>query len=773
MINFKENVFQIDTRDTSYILRVDENKQVVFEYYGDKISVINEYDSVFEKWPFAFGSSVIYDEKNPGRCLDLLSLECTTPGKGYFNEHSLILKTKRGFVSDFTFKNYEIKQKITNLKILPVPHGFNEELVITLEDKIQNITAELHYFVSEESNVICRNIIIKNESAEEIIVKKAMSMTLSLIDNDYDIVALYGGWINEGSKEIIPVKHGTFKMDSKTGYSSSRHNPFFMLKENKASENHGNVYAFNLIYSGNHLETIEKTNYGKVIISNGINDHCFDYHLKKGKSFITPLSVLTFSSKGMNGASQNMHDFVNNNVVPQEFANQERPILINNWEATYFKFNESKILSIAKKAKKAGVELFVLDDGWFSNRNNDSAGLGDYDVNIKKIPSSLSGLAQKINEMGLKFGLWFEPEMVNEDSKLYKEHPEYAIKLEGIEPSKGRNQLVLDYTKKEVREYVINALDETLKSANIEYVKWDCNRNISDFPLLDEGSFFYDYIIGLYEVLKLIKLRHSKVLFEGCSSGGNRFDLGILSYMNQNWASDDTDGYQRMIIQSGLALGYPLSTISAHVSSNTSHQLLRKTSMDTRFNISSFGTLGYEFDLNNLDGLEFDELQEQIEFYKEHRNLLQYGKFYQLENFDTSNNMVFEVLSPNKEEAIIGIFNKLQEPNGKTRILKGIDFIPDAKYEVKVRPQKHNIKEFGGLINMISPIRLKEEGKMVNFISHHKKMDGEKESYIVSGSMLNAGCIKLTQQWTGVGFNDEVRVMGDFGSRLYYIKKVK
>ncbi|MEG0977969.1 MAG: alpha-galactosidase [Bacilli bacterium] len=774
MITRNKDFFRLETRNTSYILRIDETKQIICEYYGAKIDE-EEITAISEKWPYSYGSSIVYDKTlSKNKCLDLMSLEFSSVGKGNYNSPSIILKNKAGYVFDFRYVSAEIVEKISNYKILPMPHDIDNELIIYLKDETANITAELHYFVCEDSDSICRNVVLVNNSEEEIIIKKVMSMQLELINNDYEIINLYGGWINEGTKEFTPIKHGLYINDSKTGGSSNRHNPFFIVKEKKADYFNGDAYAFNLIYSGNHYSSVERTNYDKIIIQNGINEYCFEEKLKQNKTFITPISVLSFSNCGINGVSSNMHDFVNKHIIPKKLANLPKPIVINNWEATYFKFDEGKLLSIAKKAKKLGIEMFVLDDGWFSTRNNDSSGLGDYNVNLKKIHSGLKGLADKINDIGLKFGLWFEPEMVNEDSLLYKEHPDWIIRCVERTPSEGRNQFVLDLRKKVVRDYIVKNVDDILTDSNIEYVKWDCNRHISDLEALDEldTASFHNYVLGLYEVLKLITLRHSGVLFESCSSGGNRFDLGMLSYMHQTWASDDTDGHQRAIIQSGFSLGYPLSSISCHVSSNTSHQLLRKTPIETRFNLACFGVLGYEFDLNNLNSEEEKIVIDQINFYKKHRNLLQYGKFMQIETFDESNKMVWEVISKDRSEAIIGLFASLQEPNPKTTILKGYDFLPEAQYQVSVRKQNHNIKLFGGLINMISPIKLNEEGSIVNFISKHKLMEGEEETYIVKGSTLNAGAIKLKAEWAGVGYDENVRVIGDFGSRLYYIKKI-
>ena len=773
MILYKNNVFYLETELNSYILRVDETKHIVNEYYGSKVSNNIDPLPIFNKWTYGFGNQVIYDKEiNPLKSLDLSTLELSTTGKGDFNEPSLILKNKDGYIFDFLYDSYLITNKITKLKKLPTPHDGDQELIIFLKDKINNIDIEMHYIVFYKANVIARNIIIKNNSGNDLFLLKCMSSMLVLNNDNYEVLSLYGTWSNECKREYIDVKHTQIIIDSKTGASSNRHNPFFMVKNKEATFNNGNVYAFNLIYSGNHYSSIEENHAKQVRIMSGISPLCFEYKLKSKETFETPFSVSTFSNKGINKASQNMHYFINNHVINGVYKNKIRPILINNWEATGANFNENKILKIAKTAKECGIELFVLDDGWFKGRNGDTGGLGDYEVDKKKLPHSLSGLAKKINKLGLDFGLWFEPEMINENSNLYRNHKDYVLKHPLFKASEGRHQLCLDLTKKEVQDYIIQNVSDVLKSANIKYVKWDYNRSISDFYIGNglSGNFFYDYIVGFYRILSEITNQNKNVLFEGCSSGGNRFDLGVLSYFQQNWASDNTDAYDRNYIQSGLYLGYPLSTIGAHVSATPSHSSLRITPIETRFNVAAFGVLGYELDLNHLTKLELNYVKEQIKFYKKHRKLFQYGTFYQFSFMEKENHSEWMVLSEDKKEALIGYFNGVSNLMNGVTILKGADFIPEQMYSLEVRRQKHNIKVFGGLINTILPIRLNENGFIVNEISKHKDIEIENEKYLVDGRMLNSNAIKLKQEWNGTGFDDGIRLLGDFGSRIYHIK---
>ena len=774
MITYNNNIFHLKTKSTSYVFYINKTNHLIFEYYGKRLSHLDEsIEALKEKWPFAYGSSINYDEEvDPAYSLDLVSLEVSTIGKGDYREPSLKIRAKHGYVFDFTYVKHEITKEALTLPGLPLPRDASERLTITLYDEFAKVTLKLNYLVYENSDVIGRNLEFINEGQESVYLEKIMSMQLDLINDDYSLLNLYGGWISEGQKAITKLKPGIFINDSKTGASSNRHNPFFMLLAKKTTLHHGNAYAFNFIYSGNHYEMIEVTNYDKVRLQIGLNPYAFDYEVKAKETFITPLAVMSFSSKGINGASQNMHHFVNYHMIKKQFENYLRPVLINNWEATYFKFNEIKLLSLARKAKSLGIELFVLDDGWFKNRDDDTKALGDYEINKKKLPFGLDHLVKKINKLGLKFGLWFEPEMVSENSDLFRAHPDWIIGDLNRPLCKGRHQLVFDLSKKEVRDYLVENLDNVLKSANIEYVKWDCNRHISDFYSTSTraGELLHKQVLGLYDVLERITSLHPNILFEGCSSGGNRFDLGMLYYMPQTWASDNTDGHQRLSIQSGYALAYPLSSIGAHVSASPSHQLLRKTPIDTRFNIACFGLLGYELDLTNLDNVETKAVKAQVAYYKLHRKLLQYGTFYQLAMVEEDGYTSWLVLSNDKKEAIIGYYNKLQVPNPKTTILKGVDFLDDELYLMEVRPQEHNIKLFGGLINMISPVRLNEDGFLVNRISHFKTMPGEKESYLLSGSLVNNGGIKLNPEWAGVGYSDGVRILADFGSRLYHFR---
>ena len=769
MIKTKENVFVINTEKLSYVFHADETGLLFHDYFGKKIDLVDfDVKALSVKASVMKGTSTIYDASlNDQLSMDMVPLEFSFPHKGDYRTTPILLKNEKyGYVFDFKFSSFEIREP-QKLEGLPTPHDANEELVIILKDEKAKVDVELHYLVFEEANVIARNVVIKNEG-EDLTVLKALSYQIDMVNRDFELVTLSGGWATEMNQQVQKIMEGKYSVGSTTGNSSSRFNPFFLIKESQATLDNGDVYSFNLIYSGNHLEEIELSHYGQLRIEAGINPFCFEHKLKKSDKFETPFAVLTYSDKGINGARLNMHHFTNNHVIPSQWNNTIRPVVINNWEATYFKFTERKVLSIAKIAKKYGAELFVLDDGWFGDRNHDKAGLGDYNVNKKKLPHGLVGLSKRIHKRGMKFGLWFEPEGINLDSNCYREHPDWAIKNFDREPALGRNELILDLSKKVVQDYIISSVSEILSSANLDYVKWDMNRNISDIPSKNAGTFYHDYMLGLYRVLATLTKKFPNVLFEGCASGGNRFDLGILSYFPQIWASDDTDGNERRTIQSGYYLGYPQSTISAHVSSCPSHQLLRNVPIDTRFNVAMFGVLGYELSFKEINKFDKKRCLKLIDVYKKNREVLQFGDLYEIEPFD-DNYTKWQVLSKDKMHSVVAHFNTIQKTNPPEGILNTYGLIDDQQYHVSVVPMEHNIHDFGGLINMITPFHVNPNGWFVNMLSKRITMPGEEEEYTVYGNALNYKGIILNPEWTASGMNDGVRILKDFGSRMYII----
>ena len=773
MITFENKIFKLDTKNTSYIFRIADCGKLESIHYGSKIKA-QSYDALMLKNTIQIGACVDYDTSAP-LSLDTILLEYSENGKGDYRHSPIELIMPDGtYVSDFVYHSHQISNKAYESESLPTAYGKAKTLTVTLADKkYNNIQLKLSYTVFEESDVIVRNAVIVNNSSEKIHVKKLMSFSLDLPSSYFDIVTLNGSWIKEAYVQRTPVGEGIYVNSSTVGASSNRHNPAFMLVSKGADYNTGKVYGFNLIYSGNHYSAIEGSNVGTTRVMSGINPHCFDWVLDSHESFETPQAVMTYSSCGINKMAQNMHSFVNENIVRGKHKNAERPIVINNWEAMMFNFNKQKIVSLADKAKNLGVEMLVLDDGWFGDRNHDRAGLGDWVVNTKKLPGGLKSLANAINRRGMKFGLWFEPECVNQDSDLYRAHPDWAIAVPSRTPSLGRNQMVLDLTRQEVREYIVSAVHNILSSANIEYVKWDYNRHISDMysaSLQNQGEFYHKYILGLYEVLdKIFRKLHPDILFESCSSGGNRFDLGMLCYSPQIWTSDDTDPIERLEIQGGIYNFYPPSCVSAHVSMSPHAQTLRATPLSTRFNVACFGALGYELDFAEFTPDELKQVKAQIEFYKEHRRTFQYGKF-EFVAVDNPNQVSWQIKGEN--EIIAGLFQKKTSASPYRDRISIPSADPSKKYSVECVKQNLRIKSFGPLINHIAPIKIKTEGALLRTVDRHFSMVDGHESYTCYGDVLNFG-INLEMQFMGTGYNEKVRLLGDFGSNLYVIKEIK
>lgn len=772
MITFDNNYFKLDTRNSSYIFRITEYGKLESVHYGAKIRK-QSYDALLLKNSVGLGACVDYDTAS-SLSLDNVLLEYSENGKGDYRHSPIeIIMPDGTYVSDFIYSSHEITDKPYKSKSLPTAYGKAQCLTVTLTDKkYKNVHLKLSYTVFEDCDAIVRNTVLVNNGVKDIKINKLMSFSLDLPSSYFDIVTLSGSWNKEAHVHSTPVSECIFVNSSTVGASSNRHNPAFMLKAKGADYSHGNVYGFNLIYSGNHYSAIEGSPFGTTRVMSGINPHCFNWVLKTRESFEAPQAVLTYSSEGVNKMAQNMHSFVNEHIVRGMHKNAERPVVINNWEAMMFKFNKQKIIALADKAKKLGVEMLVLDDGWFGARNSDRAGLGDWVVNTKKLPGGLKSLANAINNRGMKFGLWFEPECVNPDSDLYRAHPEWAISVPSRDASLGRNQLVLDLTRKEVRDYIVNSVHKILSSANIEYVKWDYNRHISDMysaTLQNQGEFYHKYILGLYEVLSRIFYElHPNILFESCSSGGNRFDLGMLCFSPQIWTSDDTDPIERLDIQGGMYNFYPPSTISAHVSMSPHSQTLRNTPIPTRFNVASFGVLGYELDFAELTPDELKQVKKQIEFYKAHRKTLQYGKF-EFVSVDNPNQLSWQISGDG--EIIAGLFQKHQVSGPYRDRLVIPSARPEKQYSVQCYKQKLRIKMFGPLINHITPIKIKADGLLLRTIDKHFSMPDGHEAYVCYGDILNFG-INLEMQFEGTGYNEKIRVLGDFGSNLYLIKEI-
>lgn len=695
LVNQKNLEFHLYNENISYILKVLDDGTLGHLYFGKKIKHRDSYQHLVQ-----FTSAEVpvtpnaLDDKR-GFCKDILLQEYPSYGNGDYREPAIVVLQENGSrITDFTYHSYEIVEGKENLKNLPNTYVENSNeaktLKIYLKDELIGATLTLSYTIFRDYDVITRNAHIKNESDEKLILERFLSASLDFKEPDFQIVHLSGAWSRERHVEISEINQNKFVIDSKRGTSSVNSNPFIALKRKETTEFSGEVYGFNLVYSGNHIEMVEKNQYNKLRVSIGMNPFNFNWTLLKGDEFQSPEVVMSYSNTGMNGLSLNYHRLYRERLARGVWRDKVRPVLLNNWEATYFDFNEEKILDIAKKAKELGVELFVLDDGWFGARNHDKAGLGDWWSNLEKIPSGVEGLSKKVEEMGIKFGLWFEPEMVNKDSELYRNHPNWILRAPNRKNTPSRNQHTLDLGREDVREYLYEKISKILRESKISYVKWDMNRPMTEVwsEVIDstkQGEVFHRYILGLYELLEKLTTEFPEVLFESCASGGNRFDPGMLYYMPQTWTSDDTDAVERIKIQYGTSLCYPVVSMGAHVSAVPNHQTNRVTPIKTRGNVAIFGAFGYELDLNKITDEEKEIVKKQIEFFKENRELIQFGDFYRLVSpFEKKlNDAAWMVVSKDKKEALVAKYKVLSVPNAgyESLLLSGLN--EDYLYSVE------------------------------------------------------------------------------------------
>ncbi len=794
MIREENQVFHLDTKNTSYIFGVLPTGQLEHMYYGRKLTLTGDgVGALREKHAFAPGNSICYDQEHLQYSLEDVMLEASAYGKGDIREPFVELVHEDGSSTcDFQYDSFEISRTKRDLNGLPGSYDASGEvwqLCVRLKDSRYHQELELYYWVYEEADVISRSARLIHEGSGELTVKRLMSLQLDLPQNTYNLHYFSGAWAREMRKNVVPIRSGKFVNASFTGTTSNRANSFIMLAKEHTTEEAGECMGFHLIYSGNHYEAAEVNAYGKTRLVTGINPRGFAFVLGPGEEFVAPEAVMCYSAEGFNGLSQRLHGFINEHIVRGEWKKKERPILLNSWEAAYFNINESRLLSLAKAAKEVGVELFVMDDGWFGERNDDSHSLGDWQENQKKLPGGLKGLCEKINQLGLEFGIWVEPEMVNENSNLYREHPEWVLEIPGHPHSEGRNQRVLNLSMPEVQDFLIREMSRVFSSANIAYVKWDMNRIFSDvfgqnLPANRQGEIAHRYVLGLYRCMKELTERFPHILFEGCASGGNRFDLGMLCYFPQIWASDNTDALCRSEIQNGLSYGYPLSSFSAHVSSCPNHQTLRTTPLETRFGVASFGVLGYECNFCDLKKEELEEIRQQIEIYKKWRRVLQYGVFYRGRSFSDGGNtsallgeegnlQEWICVDSDQSQAVGLLAQRLVIPNQTYGEFHPKGLADDKIYHFCNRELKYNVKHFGDLVNTVAPIHIKQDSLLHNVVAKFVKMDGETEEYVLPGSVLNYGGVKLKQTFGATGYNEETRYFPDFGSRIYFMEETK
>ncbi len=752
---------------------INEHGHVEQLHYGPAVSM-EDGQALRYKRTMPYGSQVMYTPEDESYCLDNVPLNWSGIGKGDFRLTPLELIMPDGsFTSDFIYECHEIHKGSHPAKTLPCAYADEENhaqsLVLHMKDKVYDLRLRLIYTVFPETNVITRRTELENGGDKPVQIRRIMSMLMDLPNRNFKMVTLDGDWISEAKRSDRSLMPGCFVNESVTGSSSNRHNPGVLLAAETASEDYGEVYGFNLVYSGNHYTAVELCPRDMVRIVSGINPLCFSWTLKKGEVFETPEAVMTYSSQGFNGMSHNFHNFINRHIISGDWKNKERPVLINNWEAHFFKFTRRKLLALAGRAKKLGVELFVLDDGWFGERNDDRAGLGDYEVNRKKLPGGISALSKKIKAMGLDFGLWFEPEGVNQNSDLYRRHPEFAVSIPERSPSLGRNQLILDLTKPQVRDYIVENVTGILDSGEISYVKWDMNRHMSDMfsSACPTGEFFHRYILGLYEVLERIFRPRPHILLESCSSGGNRFDLGMLCYSPQIWASDNTDPIERLRIQKGLSYLYPISTIGAHVSQSPHQQTLRSSPLSTRFNVACFGAFGYELDFGELSYIEKKQVKKQIAFYKKYRKTLQFGDFYRYDQ-GFSNREIFLSAEKDGSAALLSLVQTQTQAAQSNDTLRVKGLLPKEQYQLSAVSQKVSIARFGGLLKHISPLHLKPDGFILRMANRLYALSDGAFELCATGAAFSQG-VSINNQFIGTGYHPKLRLWGDFGSQLYTI----
>ena len=611
-------------------------------------------------------------------------------GTGDYREPCVLVENKDGDrISDLLYDSHEILAEKPKMSSMPSCSG-GETLVVHLKDKISGFAADLYYTVYDDSSTVARRVVYKNGTGNPVKLHRAYSFSLSLPENGYDVLTLRGAWAAERHIQKSAMQYGVVSVDSKRTSSSATLNPFMAMLSPGSDENIGEVYGVSLVYSSSFVLKCEGTNDGQTLITGGINDFDFMWSLESGEDFETPEVLLAFSDKGLGGLSRSYHDCIRNHLMNQRFAKHSRPIVINNWEGTYFNFDNKKLMAIADAVAGTGIDTFVLDDGWFGKRESDNSGLGDWTVNESKLEGGLDTIINHVNSLGMKFGLWFEPEMISEDSDLYRSHPDYAISVPNRPLCYARHQFVLDITRADVRDYIVNSVNSILQKHNIEYVKWDYNRNVTEsfsrlLPKEKQMEFAHRYALGLYDLFERIVEANPSVFFEGCSSGGARFDPAILYYFPQIWTSDDTDANERTLIQYGTSIVYPLSAMSNHVSVVPNHQTKRITPMKTRADIAHLGATGYELDTSRFTESDKEDACAQIAEYKNMESLVLNGDLYRLDNPFESEYFGFMLVEKDKSQGDLTLYRRMGgvlyvNPVKRFRV-PGLD--PNKKYLVK------------------------------------------------------------------------------------------
>ena len=667
-----DRTFTIQTKNTTYQMQVDPYGFLLHLYYGKKTDgscmdyLLTYYDRGFSGNPFDAGDDRTYS-------MDALPQEYPSYGTGDYRSTALIVENADGSTAcDLRYRSHHIfngKYKIPGLPAVYADETESQTLEIVMEDAVTGVEVTLQYGVLPDYDVITRSEKIVYCGEGKICIRKAQSACLDFVQGKYDLLTFYGRHAMERTMQREPVTHGSHVIGSVRGTSSHQYNPMMILADENTTDQYGNCYAMSFVYSGNFKGETLKDQFGQTRALMGLQDEMFSYPLAEGETFYTPEVLLTFSGSGMNLLSQNLHRCIRQHICRGKYKESVRPVLVNSWEASYFDFDGDTLYELAKEAKHAGIDMLVLDDGWFGKRDDDNSGLGDWFVNEKKLGGTLGDLIKKINDLGVKFGIWVEPEMISEDSDLYREHPDWALTIPGRNPVHARNQLVLDFSRKEVVDHIFDQICKVLDQGNIEYVKWDMNRSLMDVfsrGTEDQGRVMYDYVLGLYDFLERIVTRYPDLLIEGCSGGGGRFDAGMMYYTPQIWCSDNTDALDRLQIQYGTSFGYPVSAVGSHVSAVPNHQTGRITSLHTRGVVAMAGTFGYELNLGKLSEEEKQEIRLQVEEYRKFAPLIQTGLYYRLSDPAREEYAAWAFVSEDQKEVLLNVV--LQEIHGNMTV---------------------------------------------------------------------------------------------------------
>lgn len=703
--NPNKRIFTLHTKHSTYQMQVDSLGYLLHLYYGAKNNSSMEYvltyaDRGFSGNPYAAGADRTYS-------LDALPQEFPTLGTGDYRNIALDIKNSRGIEStNLLYKKHEIRKGKYALPGLPAVWADEAEaqtLEIVLADENAGMEVHLLYGVLEEADVITRSAVIRNIGTETVTIEKAAAACLDFVSGNYDVIRFYGKHAFERNVERTVLGHGTIAFGSRRGTSSHQYNPAVILAEQGTTEEAGNCYGMLMVYSGNFFCEAERDQYNQTRLLMGLNDELFSYPLAAGDTFTVPEVILSYSQNGLSALSQQYHNCIRNHVCRSKYVHMSRPVLINSWEAAYFDFTGETIVNLAKEAASLGIDMVVMDDGWFGKRDDDNSSLGDWYVNEKKLGGSLSELIRRVHEQGVKFGIWIEPEMVNEDSDLYRAHPDWAIQIPGRKPIRSRNQLLLDFSRKEVRDQVFEQICAVLDQGEIDYVKWDMNRSMAD---VYAGNLTYDYVLGVYDFMERLTSRYPDMLLEGCSGGGGRFDAGMLYYSPQIWCSDNTDAINRTRIQYGTSFFYPVSAVGAHVSAVPNHQTGRVTSFHTRGVTAMAGTFGYELNPALLSDEEKQQVREQIASYKKYERLINEGTYWRLSDPIHDEIAAWMSVSKEQDRALVSVVRLMAEANQAAVYVRLRGLKPKAVY----------LEEYSG--KQYSGAALMHTGIVLPFFTH-------------------------------------------------------